>query len=172
MLTVHDIERLFALLNDELASADTHAELYLVGGAAMCLALGARGATRDVDAYFKPSTIVREAAARVALRTGLPTTWLNDAVKAYLGDKGRFAPWWSGSHVEVFVAEPDYLLAMKCMAMRIGADSRDLDDLRFLLRHQDVSRVSDALAIVARYFDEQEIPLKTRLALEELLPEA
>jgi hypothetical protein len=170
MLSARDIGRLFDLLNDELAATNTHAELYLVGGAVMCLSLGAREATRDVDALFKPSTLVREAAARVALRVDLPATWLNDAVKAWLGDRGAFAPWWSASHVEVFVAQPDYLLAMKCMAMRIGADSRDLDDVRFLLRHLDVTRAADALEIVTRYFDAELVPLKTRLALEELLP--
>jgi hypothetical protein len=168
-LTARDIGRLFELLNDELAAVDTHAELYLVGGAVMCVSLGARAATRDVDAYFKPSIIVREAAGRVALRVGLPPTWLNDAVKGWLGNRGTFAPWWSGTHVEVFVAQPAYLLAMKCMAARIGADSRDLDDIRFLLRHQNVTTAAEALNIVTRYFDASEIPLKSRLILEELL---
>jgi hypothetical protein len=171
MLSAHDIRRLFELLNEELSETGTHAELYLVGGAVMCLSLGARAATRDVDALFKPSTLVREAAARVALRVDLPPTWLNDAVKGWLSDRGAFAPWWSASHVEVFVAQPDYLLAMKCVAMRIGADSRDLDDVRFLLRHLNVTRVDDALEIVMRYFDAAALPIKTRLALEELLPE-
>ena len=54
-LTSADIRRLFVLLNRELGLTDTHAELYLVGGAVMCLVLGSRAATRDVDAWFRPS---------------------------------------------------------------------------------------------------------------------
>jgi hypothetical protein len=170
-LTAADIRRLFTMLNEELAASDTHAELYLVGGAVMCLALGARDATRDVDALFKPSAQVREAAARVALRAGVRDGWLNDAVKGWLGGRGAYAPWWTGSHVEVFVAQPDYLLAMKCLAMRIGGDSRDVEDVRYLLRHLGVESVREAMAIVTRYFEERDVPVKTRLALEELLGE-
>lgn len=169
-LSRQDIGRLFALLDEELARTDTHAELYLVGGAVMCLALGARDATRDVDALFRPSAQVREAAARVAVRADVPAGWLNDAVKGWMGDRGRFAPWMELPHLSVFVAHPAYLLAMKCMAMRLGAEFQDLDDVRYLLRHLDIGSAADAMAVVAQYFDDCTIPLKTRLALEELLP--
>ena len=169
-LSREDIRRLLSLLDEELATTDTHAELYLVGGAVMCLALGARAATRDVDALFRPSARVREAAARVALRADVPAGWLNDAVKGWLGTRGRFEPWLEWPHLAVFVAHPAYLLAMKCMAMRLGAEFQDLDDVRYLLRHLNLRQASEALAVVAQYFDEDTIPLKTRLALEGLLP--
>ena len=41
-LTKEEIVRLFELLNAELARSDTHGEVYLVGGAVMCLTLSAR----------------------------------------------------------------------------------------------------------------------------------
>lgn len=169
LLSRDDIRRLLELLDQELATTETHAELYLVGGAVMCLALGARDATRDVDALFRPTARVREAAARVALRAEVPADWLNDAVKGWLGDRGQFASWLELPHLTVFVAHPTYLLAMKCMAMRLGAEFQDVDDVRYLLRHLNITRAADALAVVAEYFDEVAIPLKTRLALEELL---
>jgi Nucleotidyltransferase of unknown function (DUF6036) len=58
-LTQSDIHRLFELLNEELSTSATHAELFLVGGAVMCLAYGARSSTEDVDALFRPSTEVK-----------------------------------------------------------------------------------------------------------------
>jgi predicted nucleotidyltransferase len=161
--------RLFGLLNTELERADANAELYVVGGAVMCLALGARDATRDVDALFKPTNVVREAAARVAVVAGVPNSWLNDAVKAWLSPRGEFDEYLELSNLSVFVAQPNYLLAMKCVAMRIGEEFRDLDDVRYLLRHLNITNAKDALAIVTRYFDDSAIPLKTRLALEEIL---
>lgn len=169
-LTKADILRLFELLNDDLASSGTHAEVYLVGGAVMCLALGTRAATRDVDAWFKPASVVRQAAARVAARADLPADWLNDAVKSWLGTRGSFDPYLELSHLQVFIAQPAYLLAMKCAAMRLGEEFHDLDDVRFLLRYLNITSAAAALAIVTQYFDESQIPAKSRLALEELLP--
>lgn len=169
-LTKADILRLFDLLDAELGAGDTHAEVYLVGGAVMCLALGARAATRDVDAWFKPAALVREAAARVAARAAVPDHWLNDAVKAWLGTRGEFDRYLELPHLQVFVAHPTYLLAMKCVAMRLGEEFHDLDDVRYLLRYLNITTAAEALAIVTRYFDEAQVPPKTRLALEELLP--
>lgn len=164
-----DIGRLFELLNAELASAGVEGELYLVGGAVMCLALDARPSTRDVDAFFRPSTAVREAAARVADRAGVPRTWLNDAVKGFLSPRGDFFPYLELPNLRVFTARPEYLLAMKCAAMRLGEEFRDLDDVRFLLRYLNVATATEALEVVTRYFDDASIPPKTRFALEELL---
>jgi hypothetical protein len=168
--TRSDIQRLLELLNAELGSAGVRGEVYLVGGAVMCLALAAREATRDVDAFFRPTRLVREAARRVAARAGVPDIWLNDAVKAWLSPRGDFDPWLELSHLRVFVARPAYLLAMKCGAMRLGAEFHDLDDVRFLLRYLNITTPDEALAVVTRYFDPSQLPPKTRLALEELLP--
>lgn len=166
-----DILRLLGLLNAELAAGEVHGEVYLVGGAVMCLALDARAATRDVDAFFKPTRLVREAAARVAARASVPDTWLNDAVKAFLSSRGEFDPYLELSHLQVFVAQPSYLLAMKCAALRLGEEFHDLDDVRYLLRYLNLATVEDAVAVVTKYFDAADLPPKTRLALEELLPQ-
>ncbi|MFW6084498.1 MAG: hypothetical protein ACODAA_04735 [Gemmatimonadota bacterium] len=170
-LTSEDIHRLFELLDDELRAADVEGELYLVGGAVMCLALEARDATRDVDAVFRPTREIREAAARVADRAGVPRGWLNDAVKGFLGGHGDFDPFLELPNLRVFVARPEYLLAMKCASMRLGEEFRDVDDVRYLLRYLNVTSADDALAIVTRYFEEDRLLPKTRLALEELLGE-
>ena len=170
-LTRADIHRLLGLLNEELAEQDCQGELYLVGGAVMCLALDARESTRDVDAVFKPTRVIRQAAARVASRLDVPTTWLNDAVKGYLSPRGEFDRYLELEYLRVFVAPPPYLLAMKCAAMRLGEEFHDLDDVRYLLRHLNIPTTEEALAIVTRYFDEEHLPAKTRLALEELLGE-
>lgn len=169
-LTRADIRRLLEALDAELANEAADGEVYLVGGAVMCLVFDARAATRDVDAYFRPTRLIREAAARVAIKEGVPDSWLNDAVKAYLSPRGEFDHYLELPHLRVFTARPEYLLAMKCVAMRLGAEFRDLDDVRYLLRYLNVATVDAALEIVVRYFDETLLAPKTRLALEELLP--
>lgn len=169
-LTRAEIHRLFGLLDRELSLQAAEGELFVVGGAVMCLALNARDATRDVDALFRPARVVREAASRAALAAGVHASWLNDAVKAYLSPQGEFDPFLELPNLRVFVARPEYLLAMKCAAMRLGAEFHDLDDVRYLLRHLDITTTEQAMAIVTRYFDETQLLPKTRLALRELLP--
>jgi hypothetical protein len=168
-LTKKDILRLFELLDGELEKESSLGELYVVGGAVMCLVLDARDSTKDVDAFFKPTKSIREAAARVAARAGVASDWLNDAVKGFLSERGEFVPYFERPHLRVYVAEPHYLLAMKCAAMRIGEEFHDLDDVRYLLRHLNISSLDQALEIVGRFFDEEQLHPKTRLALEELL---
>lgn len=121
-------------------------------------------------AALVPSPRVREAAARAAIRAGVPETRLTDAVKGFLGTRGDLDRYLERPHLQVFVAPPEYLLAMKCVAMRLGEEFHDLDDVRYLLRYLDIARADDALAIVGRYFTEAQVPIKTRLALEGLLP--
>jgi hypothetical protein len=169
-LTAADIRRLFVLLDADLGSQGVTGELYLVGGAVMCLAFNAREATKDVDALFEPARLIREAAARVGVAAGLEASWLNDAVKGYLSPRGEFTPFLELPHLKVFVAHPRYLLALKCAALRLGEEFHDLDDVRYLLRHLDIRTPEEALAIVNRYFAESELLPKTRLLLEELLP--
>ncbi len=168
-LTAQDIRRLFELLDCELGKVEAEGELYLVGGAVMCLALNARDATRDVDALFKPTKTIRQAAARVAADANVPGDWLNDAVKGYLSPRGDFDPFLELPHLRVFVARPSYLLAMKCAAMRLGEEFHDLDDVRYLLRYLNISSVCEAMDMVTQYFDESQLLPKTKLALEEIL---
>jgi hypothetical protein len=169
-LTDWDIRRLFALLNDELARAGTEGELFLVGGAVMCLAYAARPSTQDVDALFRPARELREAAARVAVQAGIPPDWLNDGVKGFLSERGEFSPFLELGHLRVMVAQPGYLLAMKCLSLRIGAEFHDEDDLRYLLRHLNVGSYEQAVALITRFYPLERFPQKTLYALGELLP--
>jgi hypothetical protein len=100
---------------------------------------------------------------------GLPRSWLNDGVKAFLSLRGDFDAYLELPNLRVFVAIPEYLLAMKCMAMRLGEEFQDLDDVRFLLRYLNITEAEEALEVVMRYFDEAQISPKTRFALEEIL---
>lgn len=164
-----DIERLLALLNNELETSHITGEIYLVGGAVMCLAFDARASTKDLDAYFEPTQTIRDAAIRIAESEDYPIDWLNDAVKGYLSPLGDYEPFLDLSNLKVFVASPEYLLAMKCLAMGLGAEFHDEEDIRFLLRYLNISRYQAAIDVVAKYYSVEQIPQKTLYALEEIL---
>jgi len=127
------------LFDAELAADGAEGEVYLVGGAVMCLALEARPSTRDIDASFRPASVVRSAAARVAVRAGVREDWLNDAVKGFLSPRGEFDSYLELPHLRVFVARPEYLLAMKCASMRLGKEFHDLDDVQYLLCYLNIA---------------------------------
>ena len=169
-LTQADLRKLFDLLNEELGRSGTRGELFLVGGAVMCLAYAARPSTQDVDALFRPPTQVREAAARVATRAKVKADWLNDGVKGFLSAQGDFAPFLELDHLRIMVAQPEYLLAMKCLAMRIGAEFHDEDDVRYLLRHLEIRSYETAVTAITKYYPLERFPQKTLYGLAELLP--
>jgi hypothetical protein len=168
-LTKRDLSRLFKRLNLELAAAGTKGELYLVGGAVMCLVFEARESTKDLDAFFKPVHIMREAAARIAADLGLDDDWLNDAVKGYLSTNADFEEYLELPNLRVLTATPEYLLAMKCLAMRLGEEFQDEQDVRFLLRYLNITSFDAAVEVVARYYPMERVPQKTLYALEEML---
>ena len=168
-LSKRDIGTLFGQLNEELGRRGVTGEVYLVGGAIMCLVFDLRESTENVDALFRPAKEVQEAARRVALDSGISPDWLNDAVKGYLGEHPDFRPYLDLPNLRIMTAAPEYLLAMKCLAMRIGEESRDAEDVRFLLRYLNFTESAAALEAVGRYYPLERVPQRTLYALEEML---
>src|SRR4051794_41479804 len=82
-LSKPDILSALARLDELLASEGRTGELCLFGGTVMVLVFNARISTRDVDAVFRPASLIRELARRVAEERELPETWLNDGVKGF-----------------------------------------------------------------------------------------
>jgi hypothetical protein len=169
MLTAARIRGLLAALNDELAAQSVRGELYLAGGAVMCLVFHAREATKDIDALLVPAAELRLAAQRVAVREGLPEGWLNDAVKGFFSADGRFEVYQELSHLRIFSPHPEYLLAMKCLAMRLGEEFHDRDDVAALLKTLGIMRLDQAEAALARYYPLDRYPMRARYVLEDLL---
>ena len=161
--------RLLRSLNDELKTAGIKGQINLAGGAVMCLAFGARESTRDVDAVFHPSAAVLDAASKVAAKEGVRDTWLNDGVKAYVSDRGTFVSFLELGNLKVFCASPEYMLAMKCLALRFGAGYWDEEDVRYLLRNLGITRYEDAKEILERYYSLDEFPETALPVLQELL---
>jgi hypothetical protein len=140
-------------------------ELYVVGGAAIALALDARRSTRDVDAIFEPKSEIYEAAAEVAVQLDLPPGWLNDAVKGFLaGPDPHAAPVLEVPGLRCLAASPRMLLALKVLAHRVGEDE---DDVRLLARELDLNRAAEVLAVAEQVFGDR-LDAAARFFVEEL----
>lgn len=168
------IEAALAALSRRLQGEGVAAEICIFGGDAMILAFHAREATRDVDAVFVPSEVIRKAATEVADELSLPATWLNDGVKGFVSANQDYVP--DGMpkdlpNLRVLRPIAGYLLAMKCMAARVPTyDTQgDRGDVEFLTRHLGLRTANEVLDVVTQYYPEQRLHVKTRFFVEELM---
>jgi predicted nucleotidyltransferase len=159
------IEDAFRRLGDRLARRGVVADLYVFGGAAMALAYDARRSTRDIDAVFQPHGVVLDEARAVADELGLPQWWLNEQASAYVAPGGDTNAPRVFDHpgLRVSAASPEHLLAMKVLAAR----RRDAEDIRFLVKHLNLTTVEEVLGLCAEVFPDEEVPARARLVLED-----
>ena len=156
-------------------------DIAVYGGAAIVLVWNFRVSTRDVDAVVmdaRDSEFLRDAVAEVAEAKGLPPDWMNDAVKGFIHERQDLEalPLFSDAAncgIRVYVPSAEYMLAMKCMAMRLDEpQSQDANDIRDLLAVLEIRSLDRALSIVRHYYPDGMIPPKVRFGLEELLEQA
>jgi hypothetical protein len=58
---------------------------------------------------------------------------------------------------------------MKCLAIRLGEEYRDRDDILVLLRALNLRSVAEVEPVLARYYPLERYPAKARYVLEDLL---
>ncbi|HEX3988426.1 MAG TPA: hypothetical protein VHZ30_03280 [Verrucomicrobiae bacterium] len=166
------LARYLSLLNDELKAIGVTGEICIVGGAAMILAFGSRESTRDIDALLLSPSQIRVAVAKVADEYELPANWLNDGAKGFASDSPIEAKeLLRYSHLRVIAPPAQYILAMKCVAARVGLDEHDKEDARFLIQHLGLRACEDVMEIVAKYYDAKRIPAKTQYFVREVCDE-
>ena len=155
-------------LNEKLQRRNVKGEICLYGGAVMCLVYDARPSTKDVDAIFQPSKIIREVAKEIANEYELVNDWLNDGVKGFLVEHPRKV-FLNLSHLVVMVADPEYMLAMKSLSARIdGTDSKDIE---FLINKLKITTVDEVFKIIDKYYPRRIIKPATQFFLEEVFDE-
>jgi hypothetical protein len=153
-MTADEIKQYLSELNDELKLMDIKGEISLYGGAVMCLAFKARPATKDVDAIFEPVRAVRRAAMTIADRHSLAVDWLNMAVEIFVVDHPSNVLF-DLSNLRVVIPVPEYLLAMKIIALR--TDTEDENDADFLIQKLGLKNPSAVMDIVADYYPNKKV---------------
>lgn len=155
-------------------------EIAVYGGSAVVLTLPARATTKDVDAVFEQDkSWLRPIVKDIADQFGWPADWLNDGVKGFLSPrdgapdaKALLAtyPDAEDAGLRVFVPVPEYLFAMKAMAMRIGGvdEPQDVSDIRALGAEIGIETAEQAIALVEAFYPRSRISPKTKFGLEEL----
>ena len=132
----------------------------------MCLAFNGRKSTKDVDAVFSPASTIRKIAAEVGKLHGIDEDWLNDAAKGFLEGTFKRNDLLNYSHLRVWVPEPKYMLAMKCLSARW--DTLDRKDVIFLLELLQLKSAPSVFAIIESYYPKKRILPKTQFFIEEI----
>jgi hypothetical protein len=165
MLNKSTLEKAFNRLNDALAHKNIKGEVCLYGGAVMCLVYDARPSTKDVDAIFHPTKELRDLISQIGREMDLGDQWLNDGVKGFVVDHPRRVLF-EKSHLRLLVPEPDYLLAMKVLAVRV--DTSDAEDVRFLIKRLGLTTPAQVFEILEQYYPKNQIRPATQFFVEEL----
>lgn len=155
-------------------------DLAVYGGACLMMVSNFRVGTRDVDAVaVADQNVVDRLARDVAASRGWEPNWLNDGVRTYLSPvveppaQHRFFrayPNEQAPGLRIFVPTPEYLLAMKLMALRIAPEEggKDLNDILSLLSIVGLQRKEDIVSFAAGFYPEARISAKLSLAIDEL----
>ena len=181
MLTAQDLHEAFMDLGLRAQREGKVIELAIYGGSALMLASNFRVATQDVDAVVEgdQETITR-LAEDVARARNWPSDWLNDGVRTYLSPQVsgpqehhtlfRAYPSEQEPGLRVFVPSPEYLLAMKLMAMRIdpAGDKSDVADILNLLDIVGFTTEEDVIDFAASFYPEAKISPRLRFGIRTL----
>lgn len=75
------------------------------------------------------------------------------------------------TELRVYVPSPQYMLAMKCMAMRPeGVEgAQDIEGIRQLIRITGLRSAPEVLDLVEKFYPDREIPPKVAFGFEEIL---
>ena len=167
MLTKEQILELFERLNKKLKDTDAKGEIGIVGGAVMCLVYNARPSTKDIDGVFMPTQQIREFVRQIADELGLSNKdWLNDGAKGYIQGIFKKKDILNFSNLVIWAPEPKYMLAMKCISARI--DTKDQDDVRFLIRHLGLKTKEEVFQIISKFYPNMKIQAKVHFFIEEI----
>ncbi len=177
MLTREDILGALKELGDAAQKAGVLVDIAVYGGSAIALEWQFRTSTRDVDVVIQgDSAFVREAAQRIALSRQWPEDWLNDAVKGFVSSRGEhrvYAEFISTERhggLRVFVPTAEYLLAMKCLAMRVSdPEGHDVSDISHLVQSLGLKTVDEVLGVVEKYYPRDRLSPKIFYGIQEIL---
>lgn len=165
----HALSRLGQILRERRVTG----EIAVFGGAAIVLGFGFREGTRDVDALIlEAHGQVMQAAQEVGEELSLPPNWLNEQATSYLSKRRDFE--WFKTYpsegqfgLRVLVASPQYLLAMKLLALRLY--SEDVRDIVRLARKLKRTTEDGLLQLLKHYYPEEKISTEKRVEIRDIV---
>ena len=162
-------------------SAGKVIDLCIYGGSCLMLVSDFRVSSADVDAVaLTDQAFVDGVAKNIAMQRGWPEDWLNDGVRTYLSPNveapdvhlltGTY-PSEDRPGLRIYVPRPEYMLAMKLMALRLdeASGAKDLDDILNLMSVVGVKTKAALIDVAAQFYPEARVSAKLRLSADTLI---
>lgn len=176
----------FRLLAKKLDEAHIHCRICIYGGAALVYAYQLRGMSMDIDyriIFLDSETVpqdeltgaIRKIIRQTGEELGLSPNWMNDGVKGFTAAKEEYADGlmfgeYAVPALEVVFPSPEYLLAMKCIAMRDKSESpHDRDDILKLVDMTGICDVDSVLDVVQKFYPLSRLSPRVEFGVRELL---
>jgi hypothetical protein len=166
-MNIETITKAFDLMGRYLRERNTLGEIAVYGGSALLLQFPWRKSTEDVDATFgEPEASVKDAAAFAAIELRLPDGWLNNSVGSFTPEAEQeeffvlFGDYPKGekSGLRVFLAKPEYLIAMKLKALvRDSYDDKDFNDIVGLAVEAKIETAAQLSDLFSSFFPEEKL---------------
>jgi hypothetical protein len=179
MLSLQDLNDALTELGRRAHAQGKVVEIAVYGGSALMLASNFRLATQDVDAVADTDQdLINRLAHDMATERNWPQDWLNDGVRTYLSpnveglaqhhELFRTYPSEEAPGLRVFVPTPEYLLAMKLMAMRLdpAGGKTDLDDILNLMDVINITDKDQLKQFAAAFYPEARVSGRLQLGLD------
>lgn len=154
-------------LDASLAAEGMEVEICAVGGAAFPIPFVADSSARRPEQFFASLSRFRRL-AQASGQDGPGLGWIRNLVP-----RGPSAPepWLDRGRIRLFTAPAEYVLVMRCLALRSetpeGAKEA-VSDLRFLLRALGVRSGAEAMQLVAPYSTPSQLPADIDELLDQL----
>ena len=180
-LSRQDILDGFADLGTAAHAAGKIIDIAVYGGSCLMLVSNFRDASQDVDAVASTDQVfIDRIASEIAVRRRWPLDWLSDGVRVYLSPNVEFPdehtlfgtyPSERAPGLRVYVPTPEYLLAMKLMALRIDASegNKDKADIENLILILGIESEQALIGLAARYYPEANVSAKLILAASTIV---
>lgn len=143
-------------LGRRLQQRNLNATVNIIGGAAIALTLKDERVTQDVDAVVitDHSEEFNQLAKDVALDFSIRPDWIGDNVSHFVSDNpDGFNELITYPGIDVYVASPEHILAMKLRANILRMRAHDAEDLVFLLDHLQISPEVAARLVTEEFSD-------------------
>jgi predicted nucleotidyltransferase len=167
------LEKAFEMVGKRLADKKVLGEIAVYGGTAVMLQLEYREQTADVDCVVvEGHGAVMDAVRSVGRELNIGDSWLNENVSVYTSTKqtsqdllpyGAY-PKSSRPWLNVTMAKPEYLLAMKVEALR-RSTVRDLSDVKMLASRLGLKSSEEIFRAHSLYFGPEHINLTIKQAV-------
>jgi hypothetical protein len=103
---------------------------------------------KDIASYFSyDCTTIRETILHIACSQGVASDWLTDALKTLFFPDASSEKWLEYPGLRIYLASPEYMLAMKTAS---GSPEQS-ENIKVLLRKLHIAQPQDAFALVSKY---------------------